>query len=320
MSLRTGSIAFCLSALFWLPGSVSAQCPPSCPITGGGDETTDCYTEMASAAMHLNSPFFNPAKIKPAKEHRCFDGDPGCDLDGEVDGKCVFDIDLCLYNADPNLPGCSPSDVTSVSVKGSTVKYPAFATLQTAVDALLPASSSICTSGISVELPLKVAGNGLQKRSKLTFKTITTTASGVDKDKAKLSCVPHRWPKHGYNYKNHKGNAAETGITAANVGSLTYKWQFDIDNTSGAGAITGTPTVGRKLLYVGSWDGFVYALDKKSGKVKWTYDTGSQNSPGSPGIQASITQTPEGRLVLVDGNAVVHALDAKKATSCGPRA
>jgi outer membrane protein assembly factor BamB len=160
-------------------------------------------------------------------------------------------------------------------------------------------------------LPLKVKGSGEQKRSKLSMKVVTQTASGSDKDKLKLSCVPHRWPSQAYNYKNHNANASETGISSATAGSLSFKWSFKLSGGGSAG-ITGTPTVGRKHVYVGSWDGFVYALDKKKGKVKWSYDTGSQNSPGSPGIQASITVTPEGRLLLVDGNAVVHALDAKK--------
>jgi len=255
--------------------------------------------------MHLNSPFFNPAKIKTAKEHRCFDGDPGCDLDGEVDGKCEFDIDLCLYNADAALPSCTPADVTAVSVKGSTTKFPAFATLQSAVDALLPATSSVCTSGVSVTLPLKVKGNGDQKRSKMTFKTITRTASGIDKDKAKLSCVPHRWPSLNYNHKNHNANSADTAISAANVLSLSFKWDFTPSLGFSLIGVTGTPTVGRKLVYVASWDGVVYALDKKSGKIKWSYVAGSS-------LQSSATLTAEGRLLVVDGQATVHALDAKK--------
>ncbi len=287
------------------PAIVSAQCPPSCPISGGGDGATDCYAEMASPAMHLNSPFFNPAKIKPAKEHRCFDGDPGCDLDGEVDGKCEFDIDLCLYNADPNLPSCTPSDVTAVSIKGSTTKFPAFATLQSAVDALLPATSSVCTSGVSVTLPLKVTGSGAQKVSKMSFKAITTTASGIDKDKTKLSCVPHRWPSVNYNHKNHNGNSAESAITPANVLSLSFKWDFQPSLGTSLKGVTGSPTVGRKLVYIASWDGVVYAVDKKKGKLKWSYDTGAS-------LQSSATLTAEGRLLVVDSLAVVHALDAKK--------
>ena len=61
-------VAF-LTAFFalGLAASALAQCPPSCPISGGGDETTDCFSELASTGMRLNSPFFNPAKPKPAK-------------------------------------------------------------------------------------------------------------------------------------------------------------------------------------------------------------------------------------------------------------
>ena len=70
------------------------------------------------AHLQLNYPSFDPAHPKPGKEVRCFDGDAGCDLDDAANHACVFDVDVCLRNSDPALPGCMPADVTGVSVSG----------------------------------------------------------------------------------------------------------------------------------------------------------------------------------------------------------
>jgi outer membrane protein assembly factor BamB len=294
-------------------GTASADCPPSCPLTGGGDETTDCHSELASTAMSLNSPFFNPIKMKPAKEHRCFDGDPGCDLDGTANGACEFDIDVCFRNADPALPSCTPADVTAFDVKGEK-KFAGLLALETAGGALLPATSNVCTSGQSVTLALKSTSKGLLKRSKMKLSTSTTTATGIDKDKVKLSCVPTRWAKHGFDHRNTRNNPLETKLTPANAAGLVQKWQFHLSDSLSS-AVTSTPTVGRKLIYITSWDGKLYALDRKNGKEKWSYDTQSIN-PGYDidGVQTSATLTADGRLLVGDANADVHCLDAKKGT------
>lgn len=69
MAIRPVSFLVALAGLA-LAGVASAQCPPDCPVKGGGDAATDCHSELASAALRLNAPFLNPAKPKPAKEIR----------------------------------------------------------------------------------------------------------------------------------------------------------------------------------------------------------------------------------------------------------
>jgi len=49
---------------------------------GGGTVRQDSHAEFASTAMRLNYPPFDPGRPRPAKEVRCFDGEPGCDVDG----------------------------------------------------------------------------------------------------------------------------------------------------------------------------------------------------------------------------------------------
>ncbi|QCW02566.1 hypothetical protein FGF80_04655 [Natrinema pallidum] len=46
----------------------------------------------------------------------------------------------------------------------------------------------------------------------------------------------------------------------------TRRWQADV------GRIGGSPTVADGVLYVGTWDAVVHALDIADGSPRWTYD------------------------------------------------
>ncbi|MFT4570822.1 MAG: outer membrane protein assembly factor BamB [Hyphomicrobiaceae bacterium] len=301
------AVACTAAATFGSVTIAAAACAPSCPNTGGGkDVTTDCFSEFASEALELNAPFFNPNKPKAQKELRCHDGEPACDLDGEVNNSCTFPIDLCLFNNDPNLSECTPQDVISVDIKRSTSpKFPQLAALQSAVDAILPASSLSCTTGQELTVPLKGPnGKGLFKAAKSKVKLITTSATDKDKDGVKLVCVPHNWPHHGYDSNNRRSTPLTVGIDTTNVDTLVSQWSF-----FAGGPVTSTPTVDKKQIYISSWDGIVTALKRKTGAVKWQYST---LTAGVLGVQSSVTLTADGRVIVGDSLGKVHALSAKK--------
>lgn len=107
------------AAVLLLAGLGRAACPPSCTIPGGGPPGLDCHAEFTSEGIRLNYPPFDPAKPKAGKEVRCLDGDAACDRDGVANNACVFDVDVCLRNADPALPGSAPADVSAVTVSGT---------------------------------------------------------------------------------------------------------------------------------------------------------------------------------------------------------
>jgi polyvinyl alcohol dehydrogenase (cytochrome) len=301
------TLALVLTLLLALPaaaGAPGSTCDDGSCFPGGGKEQTDCFAELSR--VHPNAPFPVPgkAKQKPKTEVRCFDGDAGCDLDGEVNDSCVFPLDVCLYNADPNLPACAPSPVGSVKVKAKK-SIDGGAGLQAAVDALLPAASGVCTAGSTVEVPLKVKKNGTRKSARVTVSVKTGADAGKDSDKIRLTCMPRLWPSQSYDDYNRRATA-QSEIGPANVAGLVEKWTFDT-----GGGVTSTPTVGDKLVYVTSWDGLLYALDRKKGTPKWTFDTGSA---ASNGLQSSATLTPEGRVLIGDSGANVYSLDAEKGT------
>jgi hypothetical protein len=67
--------------------AADADCPPF--ANSNTDVATDCIAEFVAL------PSAPPNGSEPG-ELRCFDGDPGCDLDRTSNGECVFDLDVCL--------------------------------------------------------------------------------------------------------------------------------------------------------------------------------------------------------------------------------
>jgi len=310
--LRTFTALLVLLAGFVLPGTrAAADCPPSCPAKGGGSAKQDCHAEFASTALRLNYPHFDPAKPKPAKELRCFDGDPGCDTDGAVNNECVFPIDVCLLtNPDPFVPACAPATVTAVTVPNPKANSDLQA-LQAALGALLPPSGDACTTGQVLHVALKGPdAKGRFKKVTATVKVKAATASGTDANHLKLTCLPHGWPSHGFDHDNTRATPLETIISPANVATLVPKWQTDFQTLEGGSSngVTATPTVGNGLVYASSWNGKVYALNASTGAVKWRYDTGSA---GVLGVQGTPTLTADGRVLVGDSLAQVHCLDGK---------
>lgn len=79
------------------------------------------------------------------------------------------------------------------------------------------------------------------------------------------------WPSWGYDLGNRRYNHAETTLTPANVGGLTLEWTFAFPNTMVA---ANEPIVAGDTVYVGSWNGHVYALDASDGHTRWDFFDG----------------------------------------------
>ena len=99
--------------------------------------------------------------------------------------------------------------------------------------------------------------------------------------------------------------AARAGLTAADVPNLTLKWAFGhpMGETSNA-----QPTIVSGRVFVGSDNGYVYALDAETGCVYWSFETGSiiRNSP----VVGPVTGhgSTEYAVYLGDGHGEVYAL------------
>ncbi|MEM7015712.1 MAG: PQQ-binding-like beta-propeller repeat protein [Pseudomonadota bacterium] len=99
------------------------------------------------------------------------------------------------------------------------------------------------------------------------------------------------------------------GLTAANINQLEVKWTFAYPN-----AIQGRsqPVYGGGAIYVGSQDGTVWALDAKTGCMRWSFQAGAE-------VRTGIAITPWGAsddniepiIFFGDMLASLYALDAK---------
>jgi outer membrane protein assembly factor BamB len=86
------------------------------------------------------------------------------------------------------------------------------------------------------------------------------------------------------------------------AGVLTQVWDFPLTK-----AVTSSPLVVGDVVYVTSWDGNVYALDRLTGTQLWSFATGAR------AVQASVVRAPDGTLLIGDGEAMVWHLDASGA-------
>jgi outer membrane protein assembly factor BamB len=95
------------------------------------------------------------------------------------------------------------------------------------------------------------------------------------------------------------GNVARTGVYdspgPATLGGV--KWTFKT-----GGPIVGSAVVSGGVVYIGSFDGFLYAVDQETGKEKWKFET--------PRQVASTPAVADGVVYLRGFDAVLYALDA----------
>jgi polyvinyl alcohol dehydrogenase (cytochrome) len=117
------------------------------------------------------------------------------------------------------------------------------------------------------------------------------------------------WNGWGNNLSNTRfQTASAAGLTAAQVPRLKLKWAFGFPTGVSANA---QPTVVAGRVFVGSDNGFFYALDAKTGCVYWSFQQGSivRNSPtvGAVSGQGSARYA----VFFGDGHANVFALDAQ---------
>ena len=283
-------------------------------IAGGGDPARDCWMEFEAPNRTLNFPL----APRQGREVRCFDGEAGCDVDGEVDGVCTFDIDVCFYVDDPDLPGCTPAEVQSAVVRRAS-EDDGLRGLQAAVDGLGTVSSFTCTEGQTFQVPLRHGPSGGERWNRERVAVRTRTVEGRAIDRLRLTCIPNEWANEGFDRRNSRRKAQPSGLTAANAGRLVKAWEYDLEAHPIHPApffpkanVSGPPTVMDGRVFVTSANGRVYAFDAKSGRLDWEYGALlRQWHELVPGLYSSVTLTADGRAVVGDGAARVHALDQR---------
>jgi eukaryotic-like serine/threonine-protein kinase len=113
-----------------------------------------------------------------------------------------------------------------------------------------------------------------------------------------LFCVA-LWAGLAHADAQFRGGPAHTGVasSAAPRALPTVKWHF----ATGA-RIVSSPVLASGLLYVGSNDGHVYALDAASGRLRWAHRTDGP-VPSTPAVV-------DGRVHVLSYDGKLHTLDA----------
>ncbi|MFP5264405.1 MAG: PQQ-binding-like beta-propeller repeat protein [Blastocatellia bacterium] len=104
----------------------------------------------------------------------------------------------------------------------------------------------------------------------------------------------------------HTAFAVASKLNAGNVSGLRQAWSY-----RAGGAVTGTPVVAGGVVYVGSWDGHMYALRESDGSLIWDYMTElvTDNCNRTYGIDGTAAIS-NGRLYFGSAACNLYSLDA----------
>jgi outer membrane protein assembly factor BamB/regulation of enolase protein 1 (concanavalin A-like superfamily) len=116
------------------------------------------------------------------------------------------------------------------------------------------------------------------------------------------------WPTYLHD-ATRASASADTTFSPANVANLNPIW-----NTATGGVIAASATVVSGVVYVGSWDGYEYAMDATTGAVKWKTNLGiTTANPICVPPQAGVSSTAavvNGVVYVGGGNSNWYALNA----------
>ncbi len=104
---------------------------------------------------------------------------------------------------------------------------------------------------------------------------------------------PGDWPLFGYDVRSTRFNPHEKTIGPGNAERLKVKWVFDQAKSYSQS----TPIVVGGSLFVAAHDGFVYAVDTRSGALKWQFNAWVGFTPGRAAIRSpEINLDPAGEM------------------------
>ncbi len=138
------------------------------------------------------------------------------------------------------------------------------------------------------------------------FSTYSTALSS----RFELDDRGENWSSWGHDLLNSRFNPFANDIRPGNVAKLALKWAFVFPDATTAAS---QPAIVDDTLYVGGWNAKFYALNAKTGQVKWSYDTTSFTGALPPG-QNAVRNGPAvagGKVYFGDLTGNLYALDAR---------
>lgn len=109
---------------------------------------------------------------------------------------------------------------------------------------------------------------------------VTAVARGTTGKAAQAPyTVQTNWPEFQYSALRKGSNPYENVLSPTTVGSIDVDWFFPT-----GGAVTSSPAVVNGIVYFGSGDSNVYAVNASTGALVWKYTTGNYISYSSPAV------------------------------------
>ena len=109
------------------------------------------------------------------------------------------------------------------------------------------------------------------------------------------------WSQFGYDRAQSRTNPYENVLSRTNVSRLTLDWRYPTGSL-----IYSSPAVVNGVLYIGSYDNSVYALDARTGTKLWSYATGN--------VIYTVPAVAHGVVYIGSEDDSVYAVDAKTGT------
>ena len=175
----------------------------------------------------------------------------------------------------PNLDPPSPAVGPPVVIQVSATNFPA----STAVD--------IYFDTVDVALAVTSATGGFSKINVTVPTTavpgthyVTGVARGTTGTSAQATfTVQANWAQFRYSAVHHGRNPYENVLNTTNVGSIDLDWSY-----ATTGALTSSPAVSGGIVYVGSADDNLYAINATTGVLVWKFLTGNSIVDSSPAV------------------------------------
>lgn len=137
----------------------------------------------------------------------------------------------------------------------------------------------------------------------------STPVAAAPHTKGLAAATTADWPRYLHDLQNTSATT-DTTISPANATKLVKRWSYKT-----GGIIGSSPTVLSGVVYVGSWDGYEYALNAATGALIWKTYLGytTVNSYCNPPSGAGVSSAPtvlNGVVYLGGGDSYWYALDA----------
>jgi len=152
------------------------------------------------------------------------------------------------------------------------------------------------TSSRAVSYPLIVQAAFMHVGARLENVAIGTTSAGA----------PSEWRMYQHD-AGHSAYAMTSRINTDNVATLGQAWSFQTGDW-----VSGTPVVGGGLVYIGSWDGKMYALRESDGSLVWSFaaETITIDSCNETYGIDSTAALVDGRLYFGSAACTLYSVDA----------